>query len=123
MVLVEVSEEDFERGRQLLSEEVLPLWAARVDQEWVDLWNESIGAVAQDEWVGYRLAGEALGTLPAHGSLTEAEGVKPATRVIPVPSATPSLPDHCWLQPRRAPFRSGPHRSRCTSTSRCPGGP
>jgi|SRR5690625_3094978 len=44
MVLVEVTEEDFERGKQLLADEVLPRWAARVDQEWVDLWNESIGA-------------------------------------------------------------------------------
>ncbi|HLS69657.1 MAG TPA: TRAP transporter substrate-binding protein [Kiloniellales bacterium] len=44
MVLVEVSEEDFERGKQLLTDEVLPRWAARVDQEWVDLWNDTIGA-------------------------------------------------------------------------------
>lgn len=44
MVLVEVTEEDFERGKQLLADEVLPRWAARVDQEWVDLWNETIGA-------------------------------------------------------------------------------
>jgi len=45
MVLVEVSDADFERGKQLLTDEVLPRWAARVDQEWVDAWNETIGAV------------------------------------------------------------------------------
>lgn len=45
MVLVEVSEQDVETARQLLSDELLPLWASRVDDETVQAWNDTIGAV------------------------------------------------------------------------------
>lgn len=45
MVLVEATDEDFEQVSRHLEETLLPNWADRVDQEWVDRWNETIGAV------------------------------------------------------------------------------
>lgn len=45
MVHVEATEEDFEYARQRLEAEVLPAWAGRVDSEWVERWNDTIGEV------------------------------------------------------------------------------
>ncbi|MGF2735965.1 TRAP transporter substrate-binding protein [Marinobacter sp. DUT-1] len=45
MVLVEATESDFEQVSRHLEETLLPNWAARVDQRWVDRWNETIGSV------------------------------------------------------------------------------
>lgn len=45
MVLVEATESDFEQVSRHLEEKLLPNWAARVDQRWVDRWNETIGSV------------------------------------------------------------------------------
>lgn len=45
MVLVEATESDFEQVTRHLEETLLPNWAARVDQRWVDRWNETIGSV------------------------------------------------------------------------------
>lgn len=45
MVLVEATDEDFSEAARHLEETLLPNWANRVDQEWVDRWNETIGAV------------------------------------------------------------------------------
>ena len=44
MVLVEATEEDFARATRHLEETVIPSWAQRVDAEWVDRWNDTIGA-------------------------------------------------------------------------------
>jgi TRAP-type C4-dicarboxylate transport system substrate-binding protein len=44
MILVEVSEADFERARDILVSEVLPDWAERAGSEWATRWNESVGA-------------------------------------------------------------------------------
>ncbi|WP_420395288.1 TRAP transporter substrate-binding protein [Nioella sp.] len=44
MILVEVSEADFDRARDILVSEVLPDWAERAGSEWATRWNESIGA-------------------------------------------------------------------------------
>ncbi|MFN2361550.1 MAG: TRAP transporter substrate-binding protein [Marinobacter sp.] len=45
MVLVEATDNDFTEASRHLEETLLPNWAQRVDQEWVDRWNETIGAV------------------------------------------------------------------------------
>ncbi|WP_027966316.1 TRAP transporter substrate-binding protein [Halomonas halocynthiae] len=45
MVLVEATDNDFEQVSRHLEETLLPSWAARVDQRWVDRWNETIGSV------------------------------------------------------------------------------
>lgn len=45
MVLVEATDEDFEDVSRHLEETLLPNWASRVDQEWVDRWNETVGEV------------------------------------------------------------------------------
>jgi TRAP-type C4-dicarboxylate transport system substrate-binding protein len=45
MVLVKATDEDFSNASKALEETVLPNWAGRVDQEWVDRWNETVGAV------------------------------------------------------------------------------
>lgn len=46
MTLVEVADEDLEQIREVLENEVLPAWAARVDPETVERWNETVGDVA-----------------------------------------------------------------------------
>jgi TRAP-type C4-dicarboxylate transport system substrate-binding protein len=45
MTLVEVSDEDFTRARDILTSEVLPEWAERAGDDWAKRWNESVGAV------------------------------------------------------------------------------
>lgn len=45
MVLVEATDEDFTEVSRHLEATLLPNWAARVDQKWVDRWNETIGEV------------------------------------------------------------------------------
>jgi hypothetical protein len=45
MVLVEVSDADFARARDVLTGEVLPEWAERAGGDWADRWNASVGAV------------------------------------------------------------------------------
>ncbi len=45
MVLVEATEEDFNEVSRHLQATLLPNWADRVDQKWVDRWNETIGKV------------------------------------------------------------------------------
>ncbi len=45
MTLVEVSEADFDRARDILTSEVLPDWAERAGGDWATRWNESVGAV------------------------------------------------------------------------------
>ncbi|MGX0903857.1 TRAP-type C4-dicarboxylate transport system substrate-binding protein [Roseovarius sp. MBR-79] len=44
MTLVEVSEADFDRAREVLVTKVLPDWAARAGDDWAKRWNESVGA-------------------------------------------------------------------------------
>lgn len=44
MVLVEVSEADMARAREVLETRVLPDWAERAGDEWVARWNDSVGA-------------------------------------------------------------------------------
>ena len=44
MVLVEATDNDFTEASRHLEETLLPNWAQRVDQQWVDRWNETIGA-------------------------------------------------------------------------------
>lgn len=53
MTLVEPAEADIETARRLLTQEVLPDWAARTDAEWITRWNETVGStvgvtIAQD---------------------------------------------------------------------------
>ncbi|GGH31392.1 TRAP-type C4-dicarboxylate transport system, substrate-binding protein [Cribrihabitans marinus] len=43
MTLVDVSDADFERAREVLVSEVLPEWAERAGDEWAARWNESVG--------------------------------------------------------------------------------
>ncbi|MEX0957307.1 MAG: TRAP transporter substrate-binding protein [Rhizobiaceae bacterium] len=43
MTLVEVSDADFDRAREILVNEVLPDWADRAGSEWATRWNESVG--------------------------------------------------------------------------------
>ncbi|AXI47677.1 C4-dicarboxylate ABC transporter substrate-binding protein [Sulfitobacter sp. SK012] len=45
MTLVEVSDADFTRARDILTSEVLPEWAERAGAEWAARWNESVGTV------------------------------------------------------------------------------
>ncbi len=45
MVLVEASDADIARAREILLTEVLPDWADRAGAEWADRWNASVGAV------------------------------------------------------------------------------
>ncbi|SIS78592.1 TRAP-type C4-dicarboxylate transport system, substrate-binding protein [Roseivivax lentus] len=44
MTLVEVSDADFERARDVLVAEVLPEWAERAGDDWAQRWNDSVGA-------------------------------------------------------------------------------
>ncbi|MCG6884800.1 MAG: TRAP transporter substrate-binding protein [Silicimonas sp.] len=44
MTLVEVSDADFARAREVLVTEVLPEWAERAGADWAARWNESVGA-------------------------------------------------------------------------------
>lgn len=53
MTLVEPTEADIETAHRLLTEEVLPDWAARTDAAWITRWNETVGStvgvtIAQD---------------------------------------------------------------------------
>ncbi len=45
MTLVEVSDADFQKARDVLVNEVLPDWAERAGDDWAARWNESVGAV------------------------------------------------------------------------------
>jgi TRAP-type C4-dicarboxylate transport system substrate-binding protein len=45
MTLVEVSDEDFARAREILITDVLPDWAERAGGDWAQRWNDSVGAV------------------------------------------------------------------------------
>lgn len=45
MVLVEATDKDFTEVSRHLQATLLPNWANRVDQKWVDRWNETIGKV------------------------------------------------------------------------------
>lgn len=45
MTLVEATDSDFTEASRHLEETLLPNWAQRVDQEWVDRWNETVGDV------------------------------------------------------------------------------
>ena len=45
MTLVEASQQDFDRAREILVSEVLPEWADRAGADWARRWNESVGQV------------------------------------------------------------------------------
>jgi hypothetical protein len=45
MTLVEVSDADFDRARDILTTEVLPEWAERAGDDWATRWNDSVGGV------------------------------------------------------------------------------
>ena len=45
MTLVEVSEADAARAREILETEVLPEWASRAGEDWTARWNDSVGQV------------------------------------------------------------------------------
>ncbi len=45
MTLVEVSDADFEKARNVLVGEVLPDWAERAGGDWAERWNASVGNV------------------------------------------------------------------------------
>ena len=45
MTLVEVSDADFTRARDILTSEVLPEWAERAGGDWAARWNDSVGQV------------------------------------------------------------------------------
>ena len=45
MTVVEVSDADFERARDILTSEVLPEWAERAGGDWAARWNDSVGKV------------------------------------------------------------------------------
>ena len=45
MTLVEVSDADFTRARDILTSEVLPKWAERAGGDWSARWNDSVGKV------------------------------------------------------------------------------
>jgi hypothetical protein len=45
MTLVDVSDEDFARARDILTSEVLPEWAERAGGDWATRWNDSVGKV------------------------------------------------------------------------------
>jgi len=44
MTLVEITEEDMAKAREVLVTEVLPEWAERAGADWAQRWNESVGA-------------------------------------------------------------------------------
>jgi len=44
MTLVEITEEDMAKARDVLVTEVLPEWAERAGADWAQRWNESVGA-------------------------------------------------------------------------------
>ncbi|MDU8944020.1 TRAP transporter substrate-binding protein [Ovoidimarina sediminis] len=52
MTLVEVSEADFQKARDVLVGEVLPDWAERAGGDWAERWNASVG-----ETVGVKIGG------------------------------------------------------------------
>ncbi|QUJ75881.1 TRAP transporter substrate-binding protein [Sulfitobacter albidus] len=43
MTLVEVSDEDFAKAREILVSDVLPEWAERAGDDWAARWNDSVG--------------------------------------------------------------------------------
>lgn len=43
MTLVPVTQEDIALASNLLKTEVLPKWSARVDQKWIEKWNNTVG--------------------------------------------------------------------------------
>ncbi|MBE1293879.1 MAG: C4-dicarboxylate ABC transporter substrate-binding protein [Rhodobacteraceae bacterium] len=43
MTLVDVSQADFDKAREILETEVLPNWAERAGSDWVKRWNASVG--------------------------------------------------------------------------------
>ena len=45
MKLVDVSEADFKKAREILISKVLPDWGARAGKDWVARWNDSVGKV------------------------------------------------------------------------------
>jgi len=45
MTLVDVSEADFKKAREILISKVLPDWGARAGKDWVARWNGSVGKV------------------------------------------------------------------------------
>ncbi|MGC1496453.1 MAG: TRAP transporter substrate-binding protein [Sulfitobacter sp.] len=45
MVLVEASDADFAKARDILTSEVLPEWAERAGGDWAERWNASVGQV------------------------------------------------------------------------------
>jgi TRAP-type C4-dicarboxylate transport system substrate-binding protein len=45
MKLVEVSDADFKKAREILISKVLPDWGARAGKDWVARWNDSVGKV------------------------------------------------------------------------------
>ena len=45
MTLVDVSDEDFARARDILTSEVLPEWAERAGGDWATRWNDIVGKV------------------------------------------------------------------------------
>ncbi len=45
MVLVEASDADFAKAREILTTEVLPDWAERAGGDWAQRWNASVGQV------------------------------------------------------------------------------
>ncbi len=45
MTLVDVSDADFARARDILTGEVLPEWAERAGGDWAQRWNDSVGKV------------------------------------------------------------------------------
>lgn len=45
MTLVDVSDADFDRARDILTSEVLPDWAERAGGDWAARWNASVGEV------------------------------------------------------------------------------
>lgn len=45
MTLVDVSDADFDRARDILTGEVLPDWAERAGGDWAERWNASVGQV------------------------------------------------------------------------------
>lgn len=45
MTLVDVSEDDFNHAREILTSVVLPEWAERAGGDWAQRWNDSVGQV------------------------------------------------------------------------------
>lgn len=43
MILVEATEADIDRGRDILLSEALPDWVERAGGDWKDRWNASVG--------------------------------------------------------------------------------